>query len=138
MILTKKLHFFLSFHSAFFKQCFHLNVISKEIATKEDCSDVCHYCIIVGKVFSILPFQNHPPITRNPTPTPPPHYFSHTIHVNQQHNVGFFIFNFTLRCVLSNVYFNKIHARQCLKDPLQWTNCLEIQLIMKMKRLFSN
>ena len=39
--------------------------------------------------------------------------------------------------MLDNVYINKIHANQCLKDPLQWTNCQEIQLIMKLKRLFS-
>ena len=37
-----------------------------------------------------------------------------TIHVKQQHNVGFFIFKFTLKYMLGNVYINKIHARQCL------------------------
>ena len=37
-----------------------------------------------------------------------------TIHVKQQHNVGFFIFKFTLRYMLGNAYINKIHARQCL------------------------
>ena len=42
-----------------------------------------------------------------------------TIHVNQHHNVGYFSFKFTLKCMLGNVYINKIHANQCLKDPLQ-------------------
>ena len=37
-----------------------------------------------------------------------------TIHVKQQHNIGFFIFKFTLKYMLGNVYINKIHARQCL------------------------
>ena len=37
-----------------------------------------------------------------------------TIHVKQQHNVGFIIFKFTLKYMLGNVYINKIHARQCL------------------------
>ena len=37
-----------------------------------------------------------------------------TIHVKQQQNVGFFIFKFTLKHMLGNVYINKIHARQCL------------------------
>ena len=36
-----------------------------------------------------------------------------TIHVKQQH-VGFFIFKFTLKCTLGNVYINKMHATQCL------------------------
>ena len=36
------------------------------------------------------------------------------IHVKQQHNVGFFIFKFTLKYMLGHVYINKIHARQCL------------------------
>ena len=36
-----------------------------------------------------------------------------TIHVKQQHD-GFFIFKFTLKHMLDNVYINKIHARQCL------------------------
>ena len=42
-----------------------------------------------------------------------------TIHVTQQHYVGLFIFKFSLKCMLCNVYVNKIHATQCLKDPLQ-------------------
>ena len=48
-----------------------------------------------------------------------------TIHAQQQHNVGFFIFTFTLKYMRGNVYINKIHARQCSyklkgkKDPLQ-------------------
>ena len=29
-----------------------------------------------------------------------------TIHVKQQHNVGFFIFKFTLKYMLQNVYIN--------------------------------
>ena len=37
-----------------------------------------------------------------------------TIHVKQQHNVGFFIFKFFPKFMLDNVYINKIHARQCL------------------------
>ena len=37
-----------------------------------------------------------------------------TIYVKQQHNVGFFIFKFTLKHMLDNVYINKIYARQCL------------------------
>ena len=37
-----------------------------------------------------------------------------TLHVKQQHNVGFFLFNFTLKFMLGNVYINEIHARQCL------------------------
>ena len=32
-----------------------------------------------------------------------------TIHVKQQHNVGFFIFKFTIKYMLGNVYINKIH-----------------------------
>ena len=35
------------------------------------------------------------------------------IYIKQQHNVGFFIFKFTLKYIL-DVYINKIHARQCL------------------------
>ena len=37
-----------------------------------------------------------------------------TIYVKQQHNVGFFIFRFTLKYMLGNVYINKIHAKQFL------------------------
>ena len=37
-----------------------------------------------------------------------------TIYVKQQHNVGFFIFKFTVKYILDNVYINQIHARQCL------------------------
>ena len=37
-----------------------------------------------------------------------------TIHVKQQNKVGFFIFKFTLKCMLGNVYINKIYAMQCL------------------------
>ena len=33
-----------------------------------------------------------------------------TIHVNQQHYVGFFIFKFTLKYMLGNVYINKVHT----------------------------
>ena len=33
--------------------------------------------------------------------------------VKQQHIVCFFIFTFTLKYMLGNVYINKIHARQC-------------------------
>ena len=33
-----------------------------------------------------------------------------TIHVKEQHNVGFFIFKF----MLGNVHIDEIHARQCL------------------------
>ena len=36
------------------------------------------------------------------------------MHEKQQRNVGFFIFKFTLKYMLGNVYINKIHARQCL------------------------
>ena len=31
------------------------------------------------------------------------------IHVNQEHNVDFFIFKFTQKCMLGSVYINKIH-----------------------------
>ena len=37
-----------------------------------------------------------------------------SIHVKQQHNVGFFIFKLTLNYMLGNAYINKIHATQCL------------------------
>ena len=37
-----------------------------------------------------------------------------TIYVKQQHNVGFFIFKFTLKYMLDNVCINKMHAMQCL------------------------
>ena len=37
-----------------------------------------------------------------------------TVHVKQQHTVDFFIFKFTLKYMVGNVYINKIHARQCL------------------------
>ena len=37
-----------------------------------------------------------------------------TVHVKQQHNIGFFVFKFTLKYMLHNVYINKIHAKQCL------------------------
>ena len=48
-----------------------------------------------------------------------------TIHVKQEHNFGFFIFKFTLKYMLSNVYINKIHARQCLyitRNPTRYNN----------------
>ena len=35
------------------------------------------------------------------------------IYVKQQH-ASFFIFKFTLKYMLDNIYINKIHARQCL------------------------
>ena len=34
---------------------------------------------------------------------------TNTIHVKQQHKVGFFIFKFTIKYMLGNVYINKIH-----------------------------
>ena len=37
-----------------------------------------------------------------------------TIYEKQQHNFNFFIFKFTLKYMLGNVYINTIHARQCL------------------------
>ena len=37
-----------------------------------------------------------------------------TIHVKQQHHVGFFIFKFALKYMFGNIYINKINARQCL------------------------
>ena len=37
-----------------------------------------------------------------------------TINVKEQHNVGFFIFKFTPKFMLDNVYINNVHARQCL------------------------
>ena len=37
-----------------------------------------------------------------------------TIHVKRQHEVGYFIFKFTLKFMLGNVYINKIYARECL------------------------
>ena len=36
------------------------------------------------------------------------------IYVKQQQNIPFSIFKFTLKYMLSNVYINKINARQCL------------------------
>ena len=36
-----------------------------------------------------------------------------TIHLKQQHNIGFYIFKFTVKYIL-DVYINKIHARKCL------------------------
>ena len=36
-----------------------------------------------------------------------------TMHVKQQHNVGFAIFKFTLKHIL-DVFIDKIHDRQCL------------------------
>ena len=83
-------------------------------------------------------FQNHPPITRIPLPfrkipylpTLPVNWSSqvflitrnatvklssiNTTHVKPQHTVVFFIFKFTLKYMLGNVYINKTHARQCL------------------------
>ena len=38
-----------------------------------------------------------------------------TIHLKQQHNICFFIFKFTLKYILGNVYINKVHARQYLQ-----------------------
>ena len=35
-----------------------------------------------------------------------------TIHV-KQHNVGFFVFKFTLKYMLGNVYISEIHVEQC-------------------------
>ena len=77
------------------------------------------------------PFQNNPPITRIPhPPTLPANPSSqvylinknatvklssiNTIHVKQQHNVGFFNFKFTLKYMLGIIYIIKIHARKCL------------------------
>ena len=85
------------------------------------------------------PYQNHSPspITRIPPflkiPHPPilPVNWSsqvflininatlklssiNTIHVKQQHNIGFSIFKFILKYMLDNVYVNKIYARQYL------------------------
>ena len=37
-----------------------------------------------------------------------------TLHVKQQHKVGFFIFKFNLKYMPGNVYIDKIHASQCL------------------------
>ena len=83
------------------------------------------------------PFQNHPRITRIPPflkilhpPTLLVNWSSqvflinrnaivrlisiNTIHVKQQHNIGFSIFKFTLQYMPGNVYDNQIHSRQCL------------------------
>ena len=90
------------------------------------------------KEISTLLIQNYPFITRIPPPQslniphPPPlptlpanasSQFSlinsnatvelssiNTIHVKQQHNVGFLIFKFNLKYMLGNVYINKIHT----------------------------
>ena len=43
-----------------------------------------------------------------------------TIHVKQQHNIGFSFFKFTLKYMLGNVYINKIHAKQCLYISLYY------------------
>ena len=93
--------------------------------------------IVCEGVPTPLPFQNYPPLLGSPhflkSPTPPilPANWSSqafridrnatakldsmkTIHVKQQHNIGFFIFKFTLKYMLGNAYNNKIHALQCL------------------------
>ena len=87
------------------------------------------------KEISTLLIQNYPFITRIPllnlltSPIPPTlpanasSQFSlinsnatvelssiNTIHVKQQHNVGFLIFKFNLKYMLGNVYINKIHT----------------------------
>ena len=93
---------------------------------------------IVLKGISTLPsFQNYSPVTRIHSflkiPHPPTLSANpssqvfltnrnttvklssiNTIHVKQQHNVGFFIFKFTPKFMLGNVYINKIHVRHCL------------------------
>ena len=96
------------------------------------------YKNIVHKGAPTLPFQNNPPDYRMlpflKIPHPPILWANqssqvflinrnatvkvssiNTIHVKQQHNVGFFIFKLTLAWyMLGNVYFIKIRARQCL------------------------
>ena len=57
-----------------------------------------------------------------------------TIHVKQQHNVGFFIFKFTLKYMLGNVYINKIHARQCLYIISLY--CTEVFPILSISLLY--
>ena len=97
-----------------------------------------YFIYIVHKGISTPPFQNHAPLLLGSPQflkIPHPHTLPanlpsqvflistnatvklssiNTIHVKQQHNVGFFIFKFTLKNMLGNVYINKIHARQCL------------------------
>ena len=75
--------------------------------------------------------KSFPPISQNPlSPSLPANQSSHvflvnrnatvklsstnTIHVKQQHNLGFFIFKITLNYMLSNVCITKIHPRHCL------------------------
>ena len=114
-------------------------VLVFEVAIFSCCTLLCcsnWYCTIVRKwvLNPLLSFQNHAPITRIfahflKSPISPhltgkwaiPSFLINrnatvklssinTIHVKQQHNVGFFIFNFTLKYMLGNVYINKIHA----------------------------
>ena len=114
-------------------------VLVFEVAIFSCCTLLCcsnWYCTIVRKwvLNPLLSFQNHAPITRIfahflKSPISPhltgkwaiPSFLINrnatvklssinTIHVKQQHNVGFFIFNFNLKYMLGNVYINKIHA----------------------------
>ena len=49
-----------------------------------------------------------------------------TIHLKQQQNLDSFIFKFTLKYMLDNVYINKIHARQWMFLPsFQFLCCIQ-------------
>ena len=50
-----------------------------------------------------------------------------TIYVKQQHNVGFFIFKFTLKYILGNVYINKIHVRKFVNSLLNYPQQISLQ-----------
>ena len=97
---------------------------------------------------SFQKFQNHPPITRIP-PLPPFLKISHpptllanplfqvflinrnttvklswinTIHAKQQHNIGFFIFKFTLKFfqVLNVCYIINLYCRKSFSHPFNF------------------
>ena len=59
-----------------------------------------------------------------------------TIHVKQQHNVGFFIFKFTLKYKLVNVYTSKIHARKCLYVIINTIGKVVPMLLISLKESF--
>ena len=52
-----------------------------------------------------------------------------TIHVKQQHKIGFSIFPFTIKYMLGNVYVNKMHVRQCISSFCRGFPILSISLL---------
>ena len=61
-----------------------------------------------------------------------------TVHVKQHHNDGFFIFKFTLKCMLGNAYINKIHAGQCLYRSLYCREGFSNPLSKEILHIFQN